>query len=73
VLYIARLNGKISMATTVLVNFRIDGELKAAAQAAAQKERRSLTAMIELMLIDRCRALGTLPQDWQRGAVQEQK
>jgi antitoxin component of RelBE/YafQ-DinJ toxin-antitoxin module len=58
---------------TVLVNFRIDGELKAAAQEAAQRERRTFTGMIELMLIDRCKALGTLPKDWQRDAVQEQK
>ncbi len=48
----------------VLINFRVDETLRAAAQEAARRESRSLSGMIEAMLIDKCKAAGTLARDW---------
>ena len=47
-----------------LLNMRIDEELRVAAQEAAKLESRSLTGMIQAMLIEKCKKAGTLPKNW---------
>lgn len=42
---------------TAIVTLRIEPELKAAAEQAAQYDQRSLTNLIEVLIIERCRAL----------------
>lgn len=42
---------------TAVVTLRIDPHLKAAAEKAADHDRRSLTNLIEVLIIERCRAL----------------
>jgi predicted HicB family RNase H-like nuclease len=47
---------------TATLNLRIDPQLKAAADAAAAAERRSLTSLIEKLLADWLRENGYLPK-----------
>jgi len=45
---------------TAQLNVRIDPEIKAAAEKAAAADRRSLSSLIEKLLDDYCREVGTL-------------
>jgi hypothetical protein len=45
---------------TAQLNMRIDPEIKAAAEKAAAADRRSLSSLIEKLLEDHCRKVGTL-------------
>ena len=47
---------------TATLNLRIDPKVKAAAEKAAEAERRSLTGMVEKLLIDHLRKGGYLPK-----------
>lgn len=42
---------------TAIVTLRMEPQLKAAAELAAERDHRSLTNFIELLIIERCRAL----------------
>ncbi len=46
---------KIKTATLTL---RLDPKIKAAAEAAAEKDHRSLTSLLEVLIVNHCRALG---------------
>jgi hypothetical protein len=51
------------MATKALpVSFRLQPEVKAAAEKAAEDDRRSLSSFIEKLLVDHLRAQGYLPK-----------
>ncbi len=52
---------------TAQVNLRIDPALKEAAERAAQHENRSLTSLIEKLLLDHLRAGGFLPTASRKG------
>lgn len=47
---------------TAILTLRVDPELKAAAENAARHDRRSLTNLIEVLLIDHCRTLNFYPK-----------
>jgi hypothetical protein len=49
---------KIKTATMTL---RIDPEIKAAAEKAAARDRRSLTNLVEVLLVNHCRSLNLYP------------
>lgn len=42
---------------TVTVTLRIEPQLKAAAEVAAGRDHRSLTNLIEVLIVERCKAL----------------
>ncbi|HEY1631864.1 MAG TPA: hypothetical protein VGF56_11150 [Rhizomicrobium sp.] len=42
---------------TAVVTLRIEPQIKAAAETAAQRDRRSLTNLIELLIVEHCRTL----------------
>ena len=46
---------------TATVTLRVDPTVKAAAELAAQHDRRSLTNLIEVLLINHCRSLNLYP------------
>jgi hypothetical protein len=49
---------------TEVVSVRVPPDIKAALTAAAEAERRSLASMVEIMVLDYCRAKGVaLPGD----------
>ena len=50
---------KIKTATLTL---RLDPKIKAAAEAAAEKDHRSLTSLLEVLIVNHCRALGLGPE-----------
>jgi len=54
----ARRRRKIKTATMTL---RIDPEIKAAAEKAAAQDRRSLTNLVEVLLVDHCSRLNLYP------------
>lgn len=50
---------KIKTATLTL---RLDPKIKAAAEAAAEIDHRSLTSLLEVLIVNHCRALGLGPE-----------
>jgi hypothetical protein len=42
---------------TVTVTIRVEPRIKAAAEAAAERDQRSLTNFIEVLIVERCKAL----------------
>jgi hypothetical protein len=42
---------------TVAVTIRVEPRIKAAAEAAAEHDQRSLTNFIEVLIVERCKAL----------------
>ena len=40
------------------MTLRVDPKIKAAAEAAAEREHRSITSLIEVLILNHCRALG---------------
>lgn len=43
------------------MTLRVDPEIKAAAEKAAAHDRRSLTNLVEVLLVDHCKALNLYP------------
>ena len=43
---------------TATLTVRLDPKVKVAAEAAAEYERRSLTSLLEVLILDHCRRLG---------------
>jgi hypothetical protein len=54
----SRRRPKVKTATMTL---RVDPEIKAAAEKAAAHDRRSLTNLVEVLLVDHCKALNLYP------------
>ncbi|MBI2749885.1 MAG: hypothetical protein HYX43_11250 [Burkholderiales bacterium] len=46
---------------TATMTFRVDPKIKAAAEAAAEREHRSITSLIEVLILNHCRSLGLKP------------
>jgi hypothetical protein len=46
---------------TATVTLRVDPEIKAAAEKAAAYDRRSLTNLVEVLLVNHCRSLNLYP------------
>lgn len=59
-----------SKVKTVMLTVRIDPKIKAAAEAAALRERRSLTSLLEVLILDHCRALGLSPEQLAKESTQ---
>lgn len=47
-----------------LVNIRVSDEIKAVLAALVKRERRSITGEIEVLIVERAKALGLLPPAW---------
>ncbi len=47
---------------TATLTVRIDPRIKAAAEAAAEHDHRSLTSLLEVLIVNHCRALGLFPE-----------
>lgn len=46
---------------TATMTLRLDPKIKAAAEAAAEQEHRSITSLIEVLILNHCRAIGVDP------------
>lgn len=46
---------------TATMTLRVDPKIKAAAEAAAEREHRSITSLIEVLILNHCRFLGLSP------------
>jgi len=46
---------------TATMTLRIDPKIKAAAEAAAQQDHRSITSLIEVLILKHCRSVGLNP------------
>jgi hypothetical protein len=46
---------------TATVTLRVDPEIKAAAEKAAAQDHRSLTNLVEVLLVNHCRSLNLYP------------
>jgi predicted HicB family RNase H-like nuclease len=55
---------------TATLTVRIDPKIKAAAEAAALRERRSLTSLLEVLILDHCCALGLSPEQLAKESTQ---
>lgn len=47
---------------TATLTVRLDPKIKAAAEAAAEQDHRSLTSLLEVLIVNHCRALGLNPE-----------
>jgi hypothetical protein len=45
---------------TATMTLRVDPKIKAAAEAAAEREHRSITSLIEVLILNHCRSLGLI-------------
>jgi hypothetical protein len=43
------------------MTLRLDPKIKAAVEAAAEQEHRSITSFIEVLILNHCRAIGVSP------------
>lgn len=46
---------------TAIMTLRVDPEIKAAAEVAAAQDRRSLTNLVEVLLVNHCKTLKLYP------------
>jgi hypothetical protein len=46
---------------TATMTLRVDPRIKAAVEAAAQRDHRSITSLIEVLIIKHCRSVGLNP------------
>ncbi len=46
---------------TAVMTLRVDPRVKAAAEVAAERQHRSLTSFIEVLILNHCEALGIQP------------
>jgi hypothetical protein len=46
---------------TATMTLRVDPRIKAAAEAAAQRDHRSITSLIEVLILNHCRSVGLNP------------
>lgn len=51
---------------TATLTVRLDPRIKAAAEAAAQHEHRSLTSFLEVLIVNHCRTLGLNPEHFSK-------
>lgn len=55
---------------TATLTVRLDPKIKAAAEAAAEHERRSLTSLLEVLIVNHCRTLGLSPEHFAKESRQ---
>jgi hypothetical protein len=55
---------------TSTLTVRIDPRIKAAAEAAAERDHRSLTSLLEVLIINHCRTLGLSPEHFAKDSRQ---
>lgn len=55
---------------TATLTVRLDPKIKAAAEAAAVRQHRSLTSLLEVLILDHCRTLGMSPEHLSKEAPQ---
>lgn len=55
---------------TATLTVRIDPRIKAAAEAAAEHDHRSLTSLLEVLIVNHCRALGLSPEHFAKESRQ---
>ena len=46
---------------TATMTLRVDPRIKAAVEAAAQRDHRSITSLIEVLILNHCRSVGLNP------------
>ena len=46
---------------TATMTLRVDPKIKAAVEAAARREHRSITSLIEVLILNHCRSVGLNP------------
>jgi len=46
---------------TATMTLRVDPKIKAAVEAAAQRDHRSITSLIEVLILNHCRSVGLNP------------
>lgn len=46
---------------TATMTLRVDPRIKAAAEAAAERDHRSITSLIEVLILNHCRSVGLNP------------
>ena len=62
-LALANFGETMAQLKTQVVSVRVEPQIKAALQAAADKERRSLANMIEVMVMTYCQGAGVVVED----------
>ena len=55
---------------TATLTVRLDPKIKAAAEAAAEHEHRSLTSFLEVLIVNHCRTLGLSPEHFAKESRQ---
>ncbi len=55
---------------TATITVRIDPKIKAAAEAAAEHDHRSLTSLLEILIVNHCRVLGLSPEQSSKESLQ---
>lgn len=55
---------------TATLTMRLDPKIKAAAEAAAEQDHRSLTSLLEVLIVNHCRALGLNPERFSKESSQ---
>ena len=53
---------------TATLTVRIDPKIKAAAEAAAEQDHRSLTSLLEVLIVNHCRTRGLSPERFSKGS-----
>lgn len=56
--------GRRPKVKTATLTVRLDPKIKAAAEAAAEREHRSLTSLLEVLILNHCRKLGLQPDQF---------
>lgn len=55
---------------TATLTVRLDPKIKAAAEAAAERDHRSLTSFLEVLIVNHCRTLGLSPEHFSKESRQ---
>lgn len=71
--YIKSMPGRRKKAKTTTVTLRVTPELKAAAEVAADRDHRSLTGLIEVLILNHCKSQNIPIIDPKRRLARDQK
>ena len=63
VLFIAQMPRGRPKKKTAVMTLRVDPRVKAAAEKAAERDNRSVTSLVEVLILDYCRTHSILPED----------
>lgn len=55
---------------TATLTLRLDPKIKAAAEAAAEHDHRSLTSLVEVLIVTHCKKLGLTPDRFAKESLQ---